>query len=463
MADFGNLIEAASGSATPLQFVTKATLPAWLEKQDPRAQAWARTCGFDAAQAQPCLIPDVDGAPSCVLIGANGEDWFARMASLAERLPAGRYVLEDGLDFQNATRAALGWAVAAYRFSKYRARPTKTEPQLVWPEGCDRAYVENAVAAISLGRDLINTPASDMGPSELADAAQSVAQSFGADIRVIVGDDLLAENYPAVHAVGRASARPPRMIDLTWGQVAAPKVTIVGKGVCFDSGGLDLKSSSNMKLMKKDMGGAAHALALARMVLAAGLPVRLRLLIPAVENAVSGNAMRPLDVLSTRKGLTVEVGNTDAEGRLILADALAEADSEAPDILIDFATLTGAARAALGPELPALFTPDNALAEGLAAHGIAENDPMWRLPLWAPYRRMLDSKVADMISASDSPHAGAVTAALFLKEFVTQTPRWAHFDVFAWNPSGRPGRPEGGEIQTVRAVFALLAQRYAKS
>ncbi len=304
-----------------------------------------------------------------------------------------------------------------------------------------------------------------MGPAELAAAAERLAAEHGAAMRVVVGDALLAENYPCIHAVGRAAAasRQPRLVDLTWGDAAAPRVTLVGKGVCFDSGGLDLKPSSGMKLMKKDMGGAAHVLGLASMVMAAGLPVRLRVLIAAVENAVSGDAMRPLDVLATRKGVTVEVGNTDAEGRLVLADALWEAGRDKPELLVDVATLTGAARTALGPDLAALFSNDESLAADLLGAGEAAHDPLWRLPLFKPYRRMLDSKVADLANVSDSPYAGAITAALFLQEFVPPGTAWAHLDVLAWNPAGRPGRPDGGEALGLRALYAVIAQRFPVS
>jgi leucyl aminopeptidase len=330
----------------------------------------------------------------------------------------------------------------------------------VWPENADRGRVERLAAAVFLARDLANTPAGDLGPEELAGEAMRVAKAAGARHRVIVGDDLLAENYPTIHAVGRASTRAPRLVDIVWGDEAAPKVTLVGKGVCFDTGGLDLKTASGMRLMKKDMGGAAIVLGLAQAIMDTGLPVRLRVLLPCVENAVSGNAMRPLDIVRTRKGLTVEVGNTDAEGRLILCDALAEASTENPELLIDMATLTGAARVALGPELAALFCNDQALAKGLLAAAVAEEDPMWRMPLWRPYRKMIDSKVADINNVSESTHAGAITAALYLQEFVDPGIPWAHLDVMAWNPQSRPGRPEGAEATALRALYAHIAQRF---
>jgi len=314
---------------------------------------------------------------------------------------------------------------------------------------------------VFLARDLANTPAGDLGPEELAAAALRVAKDAGADHRVIAGDDLLAENYPTIHAVGRASTRAPRLVDITWGDPAAPKVTLVGKGVCFDSGGLDLKTASGMRLMKKDMAGAAIMLGLAQAIMDARLPVRLRMLLPCVENSVSGNAMRPLDIVRTRKGITVEIGNTDAEGRLILCDALAEASTEKPELLIDMATLTGAARVALGPEVAALFCDDEGLARDLLATAGAEEDPIWRLPLWRPYRKMIDSKVADINNVAESPHAGAIIAALYLQEFVDPGIPWAHLDVMAWNPQSRPGRPEGAEATALRALYAHITQWFA--
>jgi leucyl aminopeptidase len=329
--------------------------------------------------------------------------------------------------------------------------------------GEDAAAVRanNIAKAIHLARDLINTPASDLGPAELAETIQAVAEGFGADCRTIVGDDLIAQNYPTIFAVGQASPRAPRMIDLSWGEAGAPRVTLVGKGVCFDTGGLDLKNSAGMLLMKKDMGGAAVMLGVAQAVMASNLPVRLRLLVGAVDNSVSGNAFRPGDVIRTRKGLTVEIGNTDAEGRLVLSDLLAEADREKPDLLIDCATLTGAARVALGPDLPAVFTPDDQLADDLLAAGAAAFDPLWRLPLYRPYREMIDSPIADINNAGAGGFAGAITAALFLQAFVEQTRAWAHVDLYAWNPKDRPGRPKGGEATALRALFAAVERRFA--
>ena len=456
-----HLIE-ADAAAVALVPLRKAELKDWLAGQSETLRGWVRSVGFAAEAGAVCLVPGADGRLGSVLFGLAEEDDPWAFAQLPAKLPPGAYRMAPEPEASLATRAALAWALATYSYDRYKSRPGRDWPRLVWPAACDRAAVDRCHDATVLGRDLINTPAADLGPAELAGGAEQLAARFGATCRVIVGDGLLAENYPAIHAVGRAAAshRRPRLIDLIWGDASAPKVTLVGKGVCFDSGGLDLKPSSNMKLMKKDMGGAAHVLGLASMIMAAGLRLRLRVLIPAVENAVSGDAMRPLDVLATRKGLTVEVGNTDAEGRLILCDALAEASDEMPALLIDMATLTGAARTALGPDLPALFCSDDGLAADILRAGEAEGDPLWRLPLHKPYRRMLDSKVADLANVSDSPHAGAITAALFLQEFVGPGIGWAHLDVMGWNGASRPGRPEGGEVLGLRALFAVVARRF---
>jgi leucyl aminopeptidase len=448
--------------AVPLHPVSKDALAAWLEARPAHQRAWIERAGFKAEPGSTLTLPDAHGSLVGVALGVEPADHADRglwsYAGLPDALPPGAYRIDAALERDAATRAALGWALGTYAFSRYKARKGEL-PDLVWPEAADRGFVHAAAEATSLARDLINTPAADLGPADLAAAARTVGERHGATISVIGGDDLLAQNYPAVHAVGRASAKPPCLIDLRWGAPGDPKVTLVGKGVCFDSGGLDIKPSTGMKLMKKDMGGAATVLALASMVMATGLRVRLRLLIPAVENMIAGNAMRPLDVLATRKGLTVEVGNTDAEGRLILCDALAEADTEQPVLLIDCATLTGAARVALGPELPVVFTRQDALAEELGRHGAGEADPVWRLPLWPGYRRLLDTKTADLSSTGDSPHAGAITAALFLAEFVSKDTSWVHLDMMAWNNRARPGRPEGGEPQALRALYRLVAAR----
>lgn len=467
------LRDAAPG-AIPITALAADRLDPWLAEQPEAVRAWIGAVGFKAEAGTTALLPGPDGRIARVLAGlGKGDDPWA-FAALPGSLPPGDYRLDEhrlGEDGgggvaaaapAEATRAALAWALGGYAFTRYRPGGRRFA-SLVWPEGCDRPAVERAASATRLVRDLVNTPANDMGPAELAQAAKDLAAEFGAGVEEIVGDDLLARNYPAIHAVGRASARAPRLVDLTWGRPDHPLVAVVGKGVCFDTGGLDIKPSAGMLLMKKDMGGAAHALGLARMVMMAGLPVRLRVLIPAVENAISGDAFRPLDVVRTRKGTTVEIGNTDAEGRVILCDALHEAASGRPEALIDFATLTGAARVALGPELPALFCNDDALAAGLLAAGQEAADPMWRLPLHRPYRKMIDSKVADINNAGSGSFAGAITAALFLESFVPEGVRWAHLDTFAWNPSSRPGRPEGGEAMGMRAAFRFLEQNHGNT
>ncbi|MBI3445109.1 MAG: leucyl aminopeptidase family protein [Magnetospirillum sp.] len=452
-----------SENVTSLVALRKSMLASWLGSQPEGTRRWVEQTGFKAEPGAICLVPGRDGGLEAVLVGLSEEDDPWAFAALPARLPPRTYrLVPPDLPPRDSQRATLAWSLGTYSFDRYKSRPGHKGARLVWPEGIDRAGVERCHNATIMVRDLINTPASDMGPADLAAAADALAAQFHAKCRVIIGDGLLAENYPAIHAVGRgaASNRRPRLIDLRWGDERAPKVTLVGKGVCFDTGGLDLKPSSNMKLMKKDMGGAAHVLGLASMVMAASLPVRLRVLIPAVENSVSGESMRPLDVLATRKGLTVEVGNTDAEGRLILCDALAEASSEKPALIIDIATLTGAARSALGTDLPALFSNNDLLAGDILRNGEAEGEPLWRLPLHKPYRRMIDSKVADLANVSDSPHAGAITAALFLQEFVGDDIPWAHLDIMAWNASTRPGRPEGGEAMALKALFATLVQRF---
>jgi leucyl aminopeptidase len=448
------------GGAVPITPVLPAELPARLQGLGAAVERWAEATRFAAEPGKLLLIPDEAGRLGRVLAGVAEGDLLWGLAQCPEALPEGTYALDGVAGRAAQTRVALGWALGAYAFTRYKRRE-RGFARLEWPAGADRARVEAMAEAICLARDLINTPAEDMGPAELAGAAEDMAARHGARCRVIVGDRLRDENYPAIHAVGRASTRAPRLVDLTWGDEHAPKLTLVGKGVCFDSGGLDLKPSSGMRMMKKDMGGAATLMGLAQAVMALGLPVRLRLLVPAVENSVAGNAFRPLDVLRTRKGISVEVGNTDAEGRLVLCDALTEACGENPALVLDMATLTGAARVALGPELPALFVNDDALAADLLASGTAEADPLWRLPLWPPYRDLLKSPVADINNVSDGGFAGAITAALYLAEFVPQSVSWAHIDTYAWNAKSRPGRPEGGEALGLRALLALVERRFA--
>jgi leucyl aminopeptidase len=457
-----SLIDDTTG-AIPVAVLTKDRFPAWLAEAPERERNWLTAIGFSAEQGKFALIPAENGRLVRVVVSlGEGNEPGAGMwalAGLPDMLPEGSYRLEIAPNGADPTRLALGWALANYAFTRYCAKKSAATA-LVWPDGADHGHVERLARAVFLARDLANTPAGDLGPAELAAEAMRVAKAAGAKQRVIVGDELLAENFPTIHAVGRAAAQPPRLVDIVWGKETSPKVTLVGKGVCFDTGGLDLKTASGMKLMKKDMAGAAIVLGLAQAIMDANLPVRLRVLLPLVENAVSGNAMHPMDIVRTRKGLTVEIGNTDAEGRLILCDALAEAATEKPRLLVDMATLTGAARVALGPELAALFCNDDPLADSLLAAANAEDDPMWRMPLWRPYRQMIDSKVADLNNVSESPHAGAVTAALYLQEFVEPDIPWAHLDVMAWNPRNRPGRPEGAEATTLRALYAHIAQRF---
>jgi leucyl aminopeptidase len=455
-----HLTRRAAGKAIPITPLAAQQLKGWLKAQRASVRKWVEGVGFDAKPGSHALVPGSDGAPGRVLVGVEGRPDIWSYGGLPKALPRDTYRIDGKLAPAAATCAALGWALGGYAFARYKKQPAVA--RLVWPEGADRGAVERTATAAFLVRDLVNTPADDMGPKELAAAAEEVARAHGAKLKVTVGDELRKANYPMVHAVGRASARAPRLVDLRWGG-RGPRITLVGKGVCFDSGGLDLKSAQGMLLMKKDMGGGAHVLALAQMIMAADLPVRLRVLIPAVENSVAGNAFHPLDVIRSRKGLTVEIGNTDAEGRLILCDALAEACTEEPDLIVDCATLTGAARVALGPELPVLFSNHDGTAEALLRYGVEEDDPLWRLPLHRPYRRMLDSKVADINNVSESSYAGAITAALFLAEFVDPAIPWVHIDMMAWNASARPGRPEGGEAQGLRALYALIAQKAASA
>ena len=367
------------------------------------------------------------------------------------------------MDRAGATAVALGWALGCYHFTKYKSQPMVLgKPTLVWPKNCDRGAVKRTAEATTLVRDLINIPAEDMGPPELALAARKLAKKHDARIKVVVGNALLKKGYPTIHAVGRAASKAPRLIDMTWGRANSPKVTLVGKGVCFDTGGLDLKSASGMLRMKKDMGGSAHVLGLAHMIMEAKLDVRLRVLIGAVENAVAGNAYRPSDIIRTRKGVTVEVGNTDAEGRLVMCDALAEADREKPALIADFATLTGAARVAVGTQIAAMFCNDDELASDLYHAGEKTSDPIWRLPLFPAYRRLLNSKVADINNVSEGGFAGAITAALFLEEFVSKDTPWIHFDIMAWNAVALPGRPVGGEAMGMRALYDVIEKRFGK-
>jgi leucyl aminopeptidase len=451
---------APAAEAIPITFATKANWETIKDALPAEGRQFADANGFAAKPGKCLILPAADGAISQVIFGleeenAKSRDPF-RPGALPGLLPAGTYRFANAP--HDARLAALAFALGSYRFARYR-KVENPEVRLVPPDGVDAAELARMADAAFLARDLINTPSNDMGPAELESAARDVAKRFGAKFGCIEGHEL-KQNFPLIHAVGMASTRAPRLIDFTWGDAAHPKVTLVGKGVCFDTGGLDLKPSSGMLIMKKDMGGAANALALAQMVMDAKLKVRLRVLIPAVENAVAGNAFRPLDIFKSRKGITVEIGNTDAEGRLILADALALADEEKPELLVDLGTLTGAARTALGPDLPPFYTNDETLAADVARLARQEHDPLWRMPLWPAYDSWLDSKVANITNAPSSPFAGSIICALFLQRFVEAAKSWLHVDMYGWTPSAKPGRPEGGECQAARAIYKLLSERY---
>jgi leucyl aminopeptidase len=458
------LISHTDARAVPVQLVFEED---WPELARTPARAFAEAQEFKGQAAKLVLVPDAEGTLARVLfgLGKRGEADAMLLRQLPSRLPPGDYQIERLPDGFGADLAALAFALGSYGFDRYKPRSDRTRSRLVAPQGCDLPATLRLAHAAALARDMVNTPASDMGPRQIETIAREIAHEHGARVTVTEGS-ALEDGYPAVHAVGRAAAphRAPRMIEIAWNEARSdlPLVALVGKGVVFDTGGLDMKSSAGMRLMKKDMGGAAHALALGRLVMQANLPVRLAVLVPAVENAVSGDAFRPGDVLRSRKGPTVEVGNTDAEGRLVLADALARAGELEPALTFDFATLTGAARVALGPELPPFFTDDAALAADIARAAAEEIDPVWRLPLWRGYREALDSDIAELKNdPSDWAQAGAVTAALFLQRFAPERGSWAHFDVFAWNPRARPGWPVGGEAQAIRAVFKVLKTRFS--
>jgi leucyl aminopeptidase len=448
-------VTATDQPVTALALVSEAGLEALLGTLGDAQRAWVQGTGFQGKPGQTAWLADAAGQPARVLAGWDGKDSLDTLGALPLTLPEGVYRLEQPM----SELQLLGWGLGAYQFTRYKAA-TRRPARLMLPAEADGTRLGHLSEAVTLARDLINTPAADMLPSHLAAEAQQLAELYGAECTVTEDEALIDRGFHAIHAVGRAADDAPRLIDLRWGEAAHPLVVLVGKGVCFDSGGLDLKPASAMRTMKKDMGGAAQALALAGLIMAQRLPVRLRVLVPAVENAVAGNAFRPGDILATYKGLTVEIDNTDAEGRLILCDALALAAEEKPALMIDFATLTGAARSAVGAEISAMFSNADDVAAGIAAAGTRLDDPVWRMPLHQPYRYKLESKVADLVNSASTPFAGAVTAALFLERFVDDVP-WVHFDIMAFNNRGRPGRPEGGEAMAMRAVFAYLEQRFA--
>ena len=444
---------------TPITLVNGKGYDAWLKKQPPSARAWLSATQFKAKAGNNATIPAASGGMSQVVMVVDEAVNIWSIANLPANLPLGHYTLATKFSADVVTQLCLGWALATYQFKTYKA-PKTTFATLIAPANADMQYVKSMFDSICWARDLINIPANDMHPARLAEEAANWAKAAKGKVQVIKGEALLKANYPMIYAVGKAAEIPPHLVDITFPKKGAPRITLVGKGVCFDSGGLDIKSTSNMKLMKKDMGGAANVLALAKMIIDMKLPVELRVLLPIVENAVAGNAMRPLDIIKTRKGITVEIGNTDAEGRLILCDALTEADSAKPDLLIDCATLTGAARVALGTDIPAFFTHDEKLANELSTISMSMHDPLWRLPLWSGYRSALDTNNADLSNDPDSGYGGAITAALYLNEFVDKKTSWVHIDMMAWNVKSRAGRPQGGEVMGIRALFNFIGKRY---
>jgi leucyl aminopeptidase len=449
---------AGDQKAIPLRPVDESDLADWKKTASETQIQWIEDSGFKASPGQACAIPGDDGTLECWLFGRQKSGWLYQLPQLNGKLPDGVYRLDCDWSREQRLQASLGWGLASYRFDRYKTSK-KPRPFLLLDPDID-GPVRDLCEAQFLVRDLVNTPTEHMGPAQLADAVTREADLFDANCRLVEGDELLTRNFPAIHAVGRASHRPPSLIELTWGDEGAPLLALVGKGVCFDTGGLDLKSAVGMALMKKDMGGAAHVLALARLVMQRKLPVRLMLLIPAVENSVSGNAYRPGDVIATRKGLSVEIGNTDAEGRVVLSDALAYACEHTPDLVIDFATLTGAARIALGADLPPLFSNRKEVAQQIQDAGDTVEDPLWTMPLYQPYRKQIESPIADLNNTGKSSYGGCITAALFLEHFVESAIPWVHIDTFAWNQADRPGRPQGGEALGLRAVFHYLVSRY---
>ena len=449
------LISGVSG--TPLSILHTDSFDAWLTNQAPQTKNWLATTQFNGKGMS--LIPDANGELSQAIFVTNEPDSYWVCGDLVNQLPAGQYHIKA--TEEQIKVAAFSWGLGAYKFDRYK-KSDKQYPTLVIDNQEIVDQAKKLVRSVSMVRDLVNTPAADMMPQHLGDTMEALADEFGAKVTQIVGDELLEQNYPTIHMVGRASENLPRLIDLTWGDESAPKVTLVGKGVCFDSGGLDLKPGAGMRFMKKDMGGAAHVIGLAHQIMASNLPIRLRVLVPAVENAVSANAFRPGDVIKTRKGITVEIDNTDAEGRLVLCDALAEANNDKPELVIDFATLTGAMRIALGTELPGFFSNDDQVAIDMTRSGLNVQDPIWRMPLHKPYMELTGSDIADLANCGKTPFGGAITAALYLEAFVDKDISWSHFDVMAWNNRKLPGRPVGGEAFGIRAVFDYLQTRFEK-
>lgn len=453
------LVETAD-PAIPIESIRAADWPRWAEAHAATLRTLAEAVDFRGQAGRILLVPSTDGRLERVLFGLGDKPTPMLFGVPGGQLPAGDYRLASGARELNATLIAVAWALGGYAFSRYKTR-AKPNPRLIAPEGADMAEARRLAEASYLIRDLVNTPANDMGPEALHVAAEAVAQECGAQFEAIVGDDLLTQNYPLIHAVGRAYTQPPRLLHLSWGDASHPRVALIGKGITFDTGGLDIKPDTGMRLMKKDMAGAAHALGLGRVVMQAQLPVRLDVYLAVAENSISGSAFRPGDIYRARSGLTVEIDNTDAEGRLVLADALARAGEDNPELVLDFATLTGAARTALGPDLPPLYTDDDALAADFERAAKDMADPLWRMPLWDAYDTDIESPIADIKNTGDGGMAGSITAALFLRRFVTAK-AWAHFDIYGWSQKEKPSRPAGGEAQTLRACWAILKKRYAK-
>lgn len=451
-------LNGGDASTTPIHAIRCGEWNQWIESRPDALKRLAAAHDFTAQNGRILLVPATDGSIERVLFGLGEKANVMALGALAQHLPAGDYRVASAPREFVATQVAIAWGLGAYAFDRYKKRK-RPAPRLSAPDGADMAEASRIVRASWLARDLVNTPTNDMGPEALHAAAGSVADAYGASFNAVVGEALLDTGYPLIHAVGRAAEQAPRLLHLSWGDASAPRLAIVGKGVTFDTGGLDIKPSSGMRLMKKDMGGAAHALALAQIVMDAKLPVKLDLFLPVVENSISGDAFRPGDIIKSRKGLTVEIDNTDAEGRLILADALARASEEKPALMLDFATLTGAARTALGPDLPPFYANDEALAGELAAASNETSDPIWRMPLWDAYEGDMESPIADLKNTGDGAFAGSIYAALFLRRFV-DAPAWAHFDIFAWAPKERPSRPSGGEAQALRACWKVIKGRF---
>lgn len=450
---------AAAESAAPIEVVLESEFSAWIQAQDSVVQAQLLAQRFEGKRYTQALCFDTDGKVARVVAGARSHEDIWTLGNAALSLPAQAYVLDAEMPAGTRQRLALGFALGAYQFLRYKPKAQRASAQMVIENDSERAELERLAGAVHGARDLVNTPTEDLGPEQMQRVVSEMATRHRADFRAVVGDELLVENFPAIHAVGRASHRAPRLLELLWGNPDAPRISVVGKGVCFDTGGLDIKSADGMAAMKKDMGGAAVAIQLAQLIMQAGLPVRLQLLIGAVENAIGPDAYRPGEVIATRAGLSVEIGNTDAEGRVVLCDALTYASESTPELIFDFATLTGAARIALGPDLPALFSNHDELSLDLIAAGREAGDPLWAMPLWEDYYGLIDSKIADMNNAGSSRMGGAITAALYLKRFVPDNIPWAHMDTYCWS-EGKPGRPAGGDCQGLRAAFAYLQQRY---